>query len=74
MFIPLSHVATALSVFVSAQLALPSVPRFWVSKPASHHCSAASPDRWAERSTPAKRKAAPGHSSSRSIQIVTFGP
>lgn len=74
MFTPLSQVATALSFFVSGQLDLPSVSRAWVSEPASHRCTSAAHDHKGQKAASSKRKAAPGAQSSRSFQIVTFGP
>ena len=72
MFTPLFEVATALSSFVSGQLDLPSASRAWVSEQASHRCSSAAHDH-GDKAT-AKRKAAPGVQSPRTIQIVSFGP
>ena len=72
MFTPLSQVATALSFLVSGQLELPSASRAWVSEPANHRCTAASHDHGDK--AVAKRKTAPGAQSSRTIQIVSFGP
>ena len=73
MFTPLSQVATALSFLVSGQLELPSASRAWVSEPASHRCTAAAHDH-GDKAVATKRKATSGAPSSRTIQIVSFGP
>jgi hypothetical protein len=73
MFTPFTQIATAMSFFVSAQIALPPVSRLWVSEP-THRCSAVSHNHRADRVAAKKRKAAGGGSASPSIQIVTFGP
>jgi len=74
MFTPFTQIATALSLFASAQLTLPSISRIWVSEPA-HRCSAASHHHKADKVVVKKRKvSAGGGSASPTIQIVTFGP
>jgi hypothetical protein len=73
MFTPFAHAATALSLFMSAQLTLPSVSRAWVSEP-THRCSSASRDQWNDKAVPRKAKATGGGSASRTVRIVTFGP
>jgi hypothetical protein len=74
MFIPFSHAATALSLMVSSQLALPSISRIWASEREGSRCTAAWHDHRAGRPVAAKRKAGSGRQASASIQIVTFGP
>ena len=71
MLTPFTQIATAMSLFVSAQFALPPVSRLWEKEPA-HRCSAALHDHRADGAVAAKRKPAGGGSTS--IQIVTFGP
>jgi hypothetical protein len=74
MFTPLTHIATALSFFMSGQLMLPSVASGWVIEPARHRCTSASHDHWGKKAASTKPIASPGPQASRSIQIVTFGP
>jgi len=73
MFTPFTQIATAMSLFVSAQIALPPVSRLWMSQPA-HRCSSVSHDHRPGKAAQTKRKAAGGGSPSPTIQIVTFGP
>jgi len=74
MFTPFAHAATALSLFMSAQLTLPSVSRIWVSEP-THRCSSASQSQWNDRAVPKKAKVTGGGGSpSRTVRILTFGP
>jgi hypothetical protein len=73
MFTPLTHVATALSFFASAQLALPPISRMWVREP-THRCSSASHERFGDKPVARKTKSTSGRSASPSVQIVTFGP
>lgn len=73
MFTPFTQIATAMSFFVSAQIALPPVSRLWVSEP-THRCFAVSHNHRPAKVVANKRKAGGGGSASPTIQIVTFGP
>ena len=74
MLIPFSNFATALSLLVSSQLALPSVSRIWTSERDGNRCSLAWHDHRSDRPAPASRKAGSGRQAPPSIQIVAFGP